>query len=119
MHAIRMLGAMLPSPAPPARPACRRRTERGDAGRPGRFVGRPANHRPLQRGDCRSAAKDDAVAIETSLTEPIRGDAGGARTATLSVKIDYLRAGGIEPRSAVIVCTVAADGQVSVELEQG
>ena len=66
-----------------------------------------------------SAAKDNAVAIETSLTEPLRGDAGGVRTATLSVKIDYLRTGGIEPRSAIIVCTVAADGQVSVELKEG
>ena len=66
-----------------------------------------------------SAAEYNAVAIETSLTEPLRGRAGGMRTATLSVKIDYLRTGGIEPRSATIVCTVAADGQVSVEPKAG
>ena len=60
------------------------------------------------------AAQYNPVAVETSLTNPVRRRAGGARIATLSVKIDYLRKGGIEPRSATIACTVAADGQVSV-----
>jgi hypothetical protein len=60
------------------------------------------------------AAEYNPVAIETSLTEPVRGRAGGVRIATLFVKIDYLRKGGIEPRSATLACTVAADGQVSV-----
>jgi hypothetical protein len=60
------------------------------------------------------AAQYNPVAVETSLTEPVRRRAGGARIATLFVKIDYLRKGGIEPRSATIACTVAADGQVSV-----
>ncbi|MCA1407247.1 hypothetical protein I6F26_14530 [Ensifer sp. IC3342] len=58
------------------------------------------------------AAPYNPVAVETSLTEPVR--AGGARIATLAVKIDYLRQGGIEPRSATIACTVARDGEVSV-----
>ena len=44
------------------------------------------------------AAQYNPVALDTSLY----------------VKIDYLREGGIEPRSATIACTVAADGQVSV-----
>jgi hypothetical protein len=60
------------------------------------------------------AAQYNPVAIETSLSEPVRGSAGGAQIATLFVKIDYLREGGIEPRSATIACRVAADGQVSV-----
>jgi hypothetical protein len=60
------------------------------------------------------AAQYNPVAITTSLSEPVRQSAGGARIATLYVKIDYLREGGIEPRSATIACTVAADGQVSV-----
>jgi hypothetical protein len=60
------------------------------------------------------AAQYNPVAVETSLTEPVRRSDGGVRIATLFVKIDYLRAGGIEPRSATIACTVAADGQVSV-----
>jgi hypothetical protein len=60
------------------------------------------------------AAQYNPVAIETRLPEPVRGSAGGGRIATLFVKIDYLREGGIEPRSATIACTVAADGQVSV-----
>jgi hypothetical protein len=62
------------------------------------------------------AAQYNPVAVETSLTEPVRASAGDARVATLFVEIDYLREGGIEPRSATIACTVAADGQVSVEL---
>jgi hypothetical protein len=62
------------------------------------------------------AAQYNPVAVETSLTEPVRASAGGARIATLFVEIDYLREGGIEPRSATIACTVAADGQVSVDL---
>ncbi|WP_331371327.1 hypothetical protein [Sinorhizobium chiapasense] len=62
------------------------------------------------------ASQYDPVAIETSLTEPVRAGAGGARIATLAVKIDYLRQGGIEPRAATIACTVTADGEVSVEL---
>jgi hypothetical protein len=65
------------------------------------------------------AAQYNPVAVETSLTEPIRQRAGGARIATLFVKIDYLRKGGVEPRSATIDCTVAANGQVSVALRQG
>jgi hypothetical protein len=60
------------------------------------------------------AAQYNPVAVETSLKEPVSGSAGGERTATLFVKINYLRKGGIEPRSATIACTVAADGQVSV-----
>ena len=60
------------------------------------------------------AAQYNPVALETSLTEPVRRSANGARIATLFVKIDYQRKGGIEPRSATIACTVAADGQVSV-----
>ena len=60
------------------------------------------------------AAQYNPVAVETNLTEPVRRRAGGAQIATLSVKIDYLRKGGIEPRSATIACTVAANGQVSV-----
>jgi hypothetical protein len=62
------------------------------------------------------ASQYNPVALETSLTEPVRASAGGSRTATLFVKIDYLREGGIEPRSATIACTVASDGQVSVDL---
>jgi hypothetical protein len=58
------------------------------------------------------AAQYDPVSIETSLTEPVRESAGGVRIATLFVQIDYLREGGIEPRSATIACTVAPDGQV-------
>ena len=61
--------------------------------------------RAIQSG-CRRDQPDGAGAAS----------AGGARIATLFVKIDYLRKGGIEPRSATIACTVAADGQVSVEL---
>jgi hypothetical protein len=60
------------------------------------------------------AAQYNPVAVETSLSEPVQRRAGGVRIATLFVKIDYLRKGGIEPRSATIACTVAADGQVSV-----
>ena len=60
------------------------------------------------------AAQYNPVAVETSLTEPVQRSADGARIATLFVKIDYLRKGGIEPRSATIACTVAVDGQVSV-----
>jgi hypothetical protein len=59
------------------------------------------------------AAQYNPVSIETNLSKSVRGSAGG-QTATLFVKIDYLREGGIEPRSATIACTVAADGQVSV-----
>ncbi|MDK1373506.1 MULTISPECIES: hypothetical protein [unclassified Sinorhizobium] len=62
------------------------------------------------------ASQYNPVSIETSLTEPVSAGEGGARTATLAVKIDYLRQGGIEPRSATIACTVTADGEVSVEL---
>jgi hypothetical protein len=65
------------------------------------------------------AAQYNPVAIETSLREPVLRRAGGERIATLFVKIDYLRQGGVEPRSATIACTVAADGQVSVELKNG
>jgi hypothetical protein len=65
------------------------------------------------------AAQYNPVAVETSLTEPVRERAGGARIASLFVKIDYLRKGGVEPRSATIDCTVAADGKVSVALRQG
>ena len=65
------------------------------------------------------AAQYNPVAVETSLTEPVRRRAGGVRIATLFVAIDYLRKGGVEPRSATIACTVAADGQVSVELKEG
>jgi len=60
------------------------------------------------------AAQYNPVVVETSLTEPVRRRSGGVRIATLFVKIDYLRKGGIELRSATIACTVAADGQVSV-----
>jgi hypothetical protein len=60
------------------------------------------------------AAQYNPVAVETSLTEPVRRSAGGARIATLFVKIDYRREGGIEPRSATIACTVAANSEVSV-----
>ena len=66
------------------------------------------------------AAQYNPVAVETSLTEPVRRGPGGERVATLFVKIDYLRTGGVEPRSATIACTVAADGQVSVaEVKKG
>ncbi|OWK21998.1 hypothetical protein AJ88_13820 [Mesorhizobium amorphae CCBAU 01583] len=65
------------------------------------------------------AAQYNPVAVETSLTEPVLQRAGGVRIATLFVEIDYLRKGGVEPRSATIACTVAADGQVSVELKEG
>jgi hypothetical protein len=60
------------------------------------------------------AAQYNPAAVETSLTEPVRRGPGGARIATLFVKIDYPREGGVEPRSATIACTVAADGEVSV-----
>ncbi len=60
------------------------------------------------------AAQYNPVAIETNLSKSVRGSSGGGQTATLFVKIDYLREGGIEPRSATIACTVTADGQVSV-----
>ncbi|MCO5965716.1 hypothetical protein [Sinorhizobium meliloti] len=60
------------------------------------------------------AAPYDPVAIETSLVEPVRASAAGARIATLSVAIDYPSQGGVEPRSATIACTVASDGEVSV-----
>ncbi|MCA1439929.1 hypothetical protein I6F07_06760 [Ensifer sp. IC4062] len=60
------------------------------------------------------AAPYNPVSVETSLAEPVRAGAGGARIATLAVKIDYLRQGGIEPRSATIACTVARNGEVSV-----
>jgi hypothetical protein len=62
------------------------------------------------------AAQYNPVAIETSLSKPVRGSADGAQIATLFVKIDYLREGGIEPRSATIACTVAENGQVSVSV---
>jgi hypothetical protein len=66
------------------------------------------------------AARFNPVAVETSLTEPVREGAGGVRIATLFVEIDYLREGGIEPRSATIACTVTSDGQVSVaEVKEG
>jgi hypothetical protein len=64
------------------------------------------------------AAQYNPVAVETSLTEPVREGAGGTQIATLFVEIGYRRTGGIEPRSATIACTVAADGQVSVELKE-
>jgi hypothetical protein len=64
------------------------------------------------------AAQYDPVAVETSLAEPVQEDAGGARVATLFVKINYLREGGIEPRSATIACTVARNGKVNVELSK-
>jgi hypothetical protein len=121
MHAIRMLGAMLPL----AGAACAADLPQTDEAllvmrvSPGvSLADRPTIDR-CNAAIAESAAEDNAVAMETSLTEPMRGRAGGMRTATLSVKIDYLRTGGIEPRSAVIVCTVAADGQVSVELKEG
>ncbi|WP_164924304.1 hypothetical protein [Sinorhizobium fredii] len=60
------------------------------------------------------AAPYNPAAIETSLAEPVRAGDAGARTATLDVKIDYLRQGGVEPRSATIACTVASDGEVNV-----
>ena len=62
------------------------------------------------------AAQYEPVAVETSPTEPLHRGPGGVRVVTLLVKIDYQRAGGIEPRSATVTCTVAADGQVSVSL---
>jgi hypothetical protein len=65
------------------------------------------------------AAQYNPITLQTSLTEPVRERAGGARIATLFVKIDYPRKGGVEPRSATIDCTVAANGQVSVALRQG
>jgi hypothetical protein len=121
MHAIRMLGAMLPL----AGAACAADLPQTDEAllvmrvSPGvSLADRPTIDR-CNAAIAESAAEHDAVAIETNLTEPMRGRAGGMQTATLSVKIDYLRTGGIEPRSAVIVCTVAADGQVSVELKEG
>jgi hypothetical protein len=121
MHTIRMLGAMLPL----AGAACAAGLPQTDEARlvmrvsPGvSLADRPTIDR-CNAAIAESAAEYNAVAIETGLKEPMRGRAGGLRTATLSVKIDYLRTGGIEPRSAVIVCTVAADGQVSVELEEG
>src|SRR5262245_45686049 len=60
-----------------------------------------------------NAAQYDPISIETSLTEPVREAADGGRIATLFVEIEYRREGGIEPRSATIVCTVAPDGQVT------
>ena len=60
------------------------------------------------------AAPYNPVAVETTPTEPLRRGADGARIAILSVDIDYLRKGGIEPRSATIACTVESDGQVKV-----
>ncbi|AFL52170.1 hypothetical protein ABIE78_001967 [Sinorhizobium fredii] len=62
------------------------------------------------------AAPYNPAAVETSLTEPVRTGADGAQVATLDVKIDYLRQGGVEPRSATIACTVASDGEVSVSV---
>jgi hypothetical protein len=59
------------------------------------------------------AAQYDPVSIETSLTEPVRETADGGRIANLFVEIKYRREGGIESRSATIVCTVAQDGQVT------
>lgn len=58
------------------------------------------------------AAQYDPISIETSLIEPVR-QADGTWIATLFVEIEYRRVGGIEPRSATIVCTVAPDGQVT------
>ena len=119
MRAIRMLGAMLPL----AGAACAADVPQTHDAllampvKPGvSLAERPTIDR-CNAAIAESAAEYKAVAIETSLTEPMRGRAGGMRTATLSVKIDYLRTGGIEQRSAVIVCTVAADGQV--ELKEG
>ena len=54
------------------------------------------------------------VSISSTLREAERGTADGQHTATLLVKIKYLREGGIEPRQATINCTVRADGTVSV-----
>ena len=59
------------------------------------------------------AAQYDPVSIKTSLTEPVREAPDGGRIASLFVEIEYRREGGIEPRSATIVCTVASDGQVT------
>ena len=42
------------------------------------------------------------VSISSTLREAERGTADGQHTATLLVKIKYLRQGGIEPRQATI-----------------
>ena len=47
------------------------------------------------------------VSISSTLREPVRGTADGQHTATLLVKIKYLRQGGIEPRQATIKGTVS------------
>ena len=60
------------------------------------------------------AAQYNPVSISSMLREPVRSTADGQHTATLLVKIKYLRQGGIEPREATINCTVRADGTVSV-----
>src|SRR5262245_54347259 len=47
------------------------------------------------------AAQYNPIGIETSLVQPVQESAGGARIATLFVKIDYPGdGGGVEPRSA-------------------
>ena len=60
------------------------------------------------------AAQYTPVSISSTLREPVRSTADGQHTATLLVRIKYLRQGGIEPREATINCTVRADGTVSV-----
>ena len=47
------------------------------------------------------------VSISSTLREAERGTADGQHTATLLVKIKYLRQGGIEPRQATIKGTVS------------
>ena len=60
-----------------------------------------------------SVRPNTILSIDISLTEAVRDAADGGRVARLFVKIKYPRAGGIEPRSATVACTVAPDGQVT------
>src|ERR1700752_4932558 len=52
------------------------------------------------------AAQYNPLTIDTRLTGPVTAAADGSKTAQLDVKIDYARQGGVEPRAAVINCTV-------------
>jgi hypothetical protein len=60
------------------------------------------------------AEQYDPIDIDIDMTGPVRGSSGEDRTATLFVRIAYMRQGGVENRSATIECTVGADGKVAV-----
>jgi len=62
------------------------------------------------------AAQYEPTSIASSLVGPVRTSSDGESIAKLFVEIEYLRSGGVEPRSATISCAVAADGQVSIAM---